>query len=287
MSEKTLIEINGVSKYFAKVIANKDVTFNVNKGEVLALLGENGAGKSTIMKILYGLYSADEGEIKIDGKNVVINNPKDAMKLGISMIQQHFSLVSAHTVTENIILGNVTGKIDYKKCEEKVKEISKKYGFDIPTHTKIKDLDVGTQQKVEIVKALYLDTKVLIMDEPTAVLTPQEAENLMEFVRNFVAKGNSVIFITHKLKEVMEVADRIVVMRNGLVCGDISKKETDEIKLSKLMIGKDLVVAKKQNDYKGQRQACLEVNNITLKAKSGVDTLKNISFEVKKEKYLL
>lgn len=272
-------ELQNISKYFARVVANKDVSFSINKGEVLALLGENGAGKSTIMKILYGLYKADEGRILMEGKEQKITSPKDAMDLGISMIQQHFALVPAHTVTENIILGNVHGKIDYKKCEEEVEQLVKTYGFDIPIKAKVSELDIGVQQKVEILKSLYLNTQLLIMDEPTAVLTPQESEKLMEFVKNFTEKGNSVIFITHKLKEVMEVADRIIVMRNGRVCGDVMAKDTDESKLSRLMIGKDLhQLEKSEQDKTKTSKVCLSVKDVTLQGQSLL--LNDISFDI-------
>lgn len=280
--ETSFFEIQGVSKYFAKVIANKDISFSIHKGEVLALLGENGAGKSTIMKILYGLYRADEGKILMNGSEVKITCPKDAMKLGISMIQQHFSLVPAHTVTENIILGNVKGRIDYKKCQEDVKALSDTYGFGIPVDTKIADLDVGVQQKVEILKALYLDANLLIMDEPTAVLTPQESETLMEFVKSYTAKGNSVVFITHKLKEVMEVADRIIVMRNGRVSGDLRKEDTNETELSRLMIGKDLVQPEKGGEGLGDNAKIrLKVESITIDKKGETPLLKDITFDIR------
>ncbi|MDO4275193.1 MAG: ABC transporter ATP-binding protein [Eubacteriales bacterium] len=280
--ETPFFEIQGVSKYFAKVIANKDISFSIHKGEVLALLGENGAGKSTIMKILYGLYRADEGKILMNGSEVKITCPKDAMKLGISMIQQHFSLVPAHTVTENIILGNVKGKIDYKKCQKDVKELSDTYGFDIPADTKIADLDVGVQQKVEILKALYLDANLLIMDEPTAVLTPQESETLMEFVKSYTEKGNSVVFITHKLKEVMEVADRIIVMRNGRVSGDLRKEDTNEAELSRLMIGKDLVQPEKDGEgFRENAKVRLKVEGVTITKKGEAPLLKDITFDIR------
>jgi len=281
MMNMPFFELQNISKYFAKVVANKDISFTINRGEVLALLGENGAGKSTIMKILYGLYKADEGHIFMEGKEQRIVCPKDAMELGISMIQQHFALVPAHTVTENIILGNVHGKIDYKKCEKEVGQLAKVYGFDIPVKAKVSELDIGVQQKVEILKSLYLNARLLIMDEPTAVLTPQESDKLMEFVKNFTAKGNSVIFITHKLKEVMEVADRIIVMRNGRVCGDVKVKDTDETKLSRLMIGKDLIQPEKSSQEKTEAAAvCLSVKEVTLQHKGETPLLKNISFNV-------
>ena len=281
MQKVPFFELRNVSKYFAKVIANKDVSFSINRGEVLALLGENGAGKSTIMKILYGLYKADEGQIFKDGVEQRISSPKAAMTLGISMIQQHFSLVPVHTVTENIVLGTIHGKIDYRKCEEEMANLSKSYGFDIPVKSKISELDVGLQQKVEILKALYLNANLLIMDEPTAVLTPQESDKLMDFVKQFTAKGNSVIFITHKLKEVMKVADRIIVMRNGKVCGDLEADKTSEKELSRLMIGEDLVSPEKesQGDLK-DRQTRLCVDRVTLQKKGETPLLKDISFDL-------
>ena len=273
-------ELRNISKYFIGVVANKDISFSIQRGEVLALLGENGAGKSTIMKILYGLYKADAGKILMEGREQKITCPKDAMALGISMIQQHFSLVPAHTVTENIILGNVHGKIDYKKCESEVKRLADQYGFEIPADAKISELDVGVQQKVEIIKALYLNAKLLIMDEPTAVLTPQESQKLMDFVKDYVAKGNSVIFITHKLKEVMDVANRIIVMRNGEVCGDLNASETNEAELSRLMIGRELVMPEKdQQEHSGQKVR-LSVKNITVEKKGETPVLKDISFEI-------
>lgn len=276
------VELRNITKYFSKVVANKDVSFSIGKGEVLALLGENGAGKSTIMKILYGLYRADSGEIIMEGTERKINSPKDAMALGISMIQQHFSLVPAHTVTENIILGNAHGRIDWKTCEKEIGELAKLHGFEVDPAARIRDLSVGEQQKVEILKALYQKTRLLIMDEPTAVLTPQEAEVLMEFVRGFVKNGNSVIFITHKLKEVMEVADRIIVMRNGEVHGNLKRSETNEIELSRLMIGRDLekTEVKENNSSPGSREVRLELKGISVIEDGQVPRLKDISFTI-------
>ena len=276
--ETAFFELRGISKYFAKVIANQDVSFSIQRGEVLALLGENGAGKSTIMKILYGLYKADEGKLFKDGKEIKIASPKEAMELGISMIQQHFSLVPAHTVTENIILGNVHGIIDQKLFGEEIKRLAELYGFELNPNDYIRDLAVGVQQKVEILKALYQKTNLLIMDEPTAVLTPQEAENLMRFVRDFTAQGNSVIFITHKLKEVMSVADRIIVMRAGTVWGDIKRDETNELELSKLMIGRDLNwVTKEERQESLDQEVRLEIQHVTVQEKTGVPALNDIS----------
>ena len=283
----TFFELRNVTKYFSKVIANKDVSFSIQKGEVLALLGENGAGKSTVMKILYGLYKADGGQIFKDGQEKKIHSPKDAMALGISMIQQHFSLVPAHTVTENIILGNIHGKIDRKACEQEIDMLAKRYGFDVSSNAVVRDLAVGVQQKVEILKALYQNTNLLIMDEPTAVLTPQETENLMKFVRDFTSKGNSVIFITHKLKEVMEVADRIIVMRNGEVNGDLKKTQTNETELSRLMIGKDLVQAIRDDDNNAiSEKIRLEFDHISVVENNEVPSLKNIFFTIHKGEIL-
>lgn len=285
--ETAFFELRGISKYFAKVIANQDVSFAIQRGEVLALLGENGAGKSTIMKILYGLYKADEGKLFKEGQEIKIGSPKEAMKLGIAMIQQHFSLVPAHTVTENIILGNVRGIIDYKLFLEEIKRLAELYGFELNPNDYIRDLAVGVQQKVEILKALHQKANLLIMDEPTAVLTPQEAENLMRFVRDFIAQGNSVIFITHKLKEVMSVADRIIVMRAGKVFGDIKRTETNELELSKLMIGRDLNwVSKDDRQESIDQEVRLEIQQVTLQEKTGVPALKDISLTLHKGEIL-
>jgi len=235
------IELRNINKYFAKVIANNAVSMQIHKGEVLCLLGENGAGKSTIMKVLYGLYKAEDGQILVNGVETDINTTKEAMNLGISMIQQHFSLVQAHTVTENIILGNVNGRYELKEYDKIVSDLAIKYGFDIEPTALVRELPVGLQQKVEILKALYQNSQLLIMDEPTAVLTPQESDTLMSFVKQNTQEGKAVVFITHKLREVMEVADHIVVMRNGKVVGDLRKEETNELELSRLMVGKEIV----------------------------------------------
>lgn len=276
------VELRNISKYFSKVIANKDVSFSIERGEVLALLGENGAGKSTVMKILYGLYHLDEGEILIDGVKRRINSPKDAMSLGISMIQQHFSLVNAHTVTENIILGNASGVINWEAKEKEIGELARRYGFEIDPAAYIRDLTVGQQQKVEILKALYQKTSLLIMDEPTAVLTPQESDLLMKFVRDFTVEGNAVIFITHKLKEVMEVADRIIVMRNGEITGTLNRAETDERELSRLMIGRDLIEIDRSAEAKTavDSPSTLTFEHVNVNEKDELPVLSDISFSI-------
>lgn len=280
--DKPFFELRDISKYFSKVIANKDVSFFVNRGEVLALLGENGAGKSTCMKILYSLYQADKGEIFKDGELISIKSPKDAMKYKISMIQQHFSLVSAHTVTENIILGNVKGNIKWEEEDNKIQSLAERYGFSIDVKKKIKDLTVGEQQKVEILKALYLEANLLIMDEPTAVLTPQEIDNLMDFVKDYSKQGNAVIFITHKLKEVMSVANRIIVMRSGIIYGDVMKEDTDETQLSKMMIENNIEELKKPQTNEIKKEVCLSIKNILIKEKNEIPLLSDVSFDIHK-----
>lgn len=278
--ETPFIELKHISKYFSRVIANKDVSFSIKKGEVLALLGENGAGKSTIMKILYGLYNAEEGEILMNGTLCRIHSPQDAMKRGIGMIQQHFSLIPAHTVLENIILGNEKGILNPGKLNAKIKELTLKYNFEIDPQAFIKDLPVGVQQKVEILKALYQDIELLIMDEPTAVLTPQESMQLMEFVKDFRKKGYAIVFISHKLKEVMHIADRIIVMRNGEISGILKKEDTNEKELSRLMIGKDIPPIEMTERKHGGTM--LEVKDLTVFSKQGHKALNDISFEIEK-----
>jgi ABC-type uncharacterized transport system ATPase subunit len=279
---KPVIELRHISKRFASVLANDDVSMDIYPGEVVALLGENGAGKSTIMKILYGLYHATSGDIFIDGKKRDIETPKDAMDLGISMVQQHFTLVPAHTVTENIILGTCQGKINYSIEEEKVQKLSDEYHFNVPVSAYIRDLPVGIQQKVEILKALHRNARVLIMDEPTAVLMPQEIETLINFIRDFVKKGNSVVFITHKMKEVMAVADRIIIMRNGAIVKEVKKRETNVKSLAHLMMGRDLdVLSKSSTTNVINNKVRLSVEHLSVAIKGQPPTLDNITFHIR------
>lgn len=288
MPNVPFVEIKNISKYFSKVVANQNVSFQIHKGEVLCLLGENGAGKSTIMKVLYGLYKAEEGKILVNGEEKDIISPKDAIALGISMIQQHFSLVQAHTVTENIILGNVKGRFVIKEYDKTVADLTSKYGFEVEPTAIVKNLPVGLQQKVEILKALYQNAQLLIMDEPTAVLTPQESEALMTFVKQNIAEDKAVVFITHKLREVMEVANHIVVMRNGKVVGDLQKEQTDELELSRLMIGKEIVNRIYIKDFDFDRHPIgLELNKVTIRdSKEKLLHINNISFKVRKGEIL-
>ena len=280
-TQTPVVEIDHVSKRFAKVLANHDVSITLNRGEVVALLGENGAGKSTIMNILYGIYHMTSGEIRIDGVKQNITAPRDAMNLGISMIQQHFSLVGAHTVTENIILGNVKGRVDYAAAEKKVQELSDRYHFGVSAKAKVRDLPVGMQQKVEIMKALYRNSRILIMDEPTAVLMPQEIDTLMDFIRSFAREGNSVFFITHKMREVMQVADRIVIMRGGEVSGTVSKSEVQMADLARLMIGHDLEVLKKEEHDEQKEAVRLKVDHVTVGRKNQPPLLKDLNFSIR------
>jgi simple sugar transport system ATP-binding protein len=280
------LEIRGITKLFSHVVANKQVSFSIRGGEVVALLGENGAGKSTIMKILYGLYRADSGSILIEGVERRIASPKAAMALGISMIQQHFSLVSTHSVAENIILGNARGVIDRRASSRRIGELAREYGFDLDPEALVRDLPVGVQQKVEILKALYQKARLLVMDEPTAVLTPQESESLMAFVRRYAALGNSVIFITHKLKEVMEVADRIIVMRNGEVRGDLPRSLTDERELSRLMIGRELPPLGKSPAVPASAEELLRLEGVSVMDRHGVFRLRDLSFAIRRGEIL-
>lgn len=275
----TAVSMKGIVKRFPLVLANDHVDFGVNWGEVHALIGENGAGKSTLMKILYGLQQPDEGEILVDGKRVDIHSAKDAIELGIGMVHQHFMLVEPLSVAENMVLGSepVNGpSLDYRTARRKTGELINRFGFDIGPDTKIEDLSVGLQQQVEILKTLYRNARILIMDEPTAVLTPQETRGLFGFVRDFAEAGNAVVFISHKLDEVMEICDRMSVMRDGRMIGTVSREETDQRRLANMMVGREVIlrVDKAPPKPEGVR---LELKNVTirhpLKSKPVVDNV--------------
>src|SRR5512136_1227702 len=214
-----ILQLKGITKQFPGVLANDHINLTLNKGEILALLGENGAGKTTLMNILYGLYQPDEGEILVNDKKVTIHSPTDAIQAGIGMVHQHFMLIPVFTVTENVMLGSepvkAGGFLDRPKTAAKIHEISKQYKLEVNPDDYVQDLPVGVQQRVEIIKLLYRQAEILIFDEPTAVLTPQEADELFTIMRSLVKQGKSIIFITHKLREVLEVADRIMVIRRG------------------------------------------------------------------------
>lgn len=243
------LELRGMSKRFGPVIANDNISLTVNAGEIVGLLGENGAGKSTLMNLLYGLYQADSGEILLDDKQVSFKGPGDAMGAGIGMVHQHFMLIPVFTVAENVILGNEPtsgfGALDLNEARRRVKEISDRFGFNVDPDAIVEELPVGVQQRVEIIKALVRDAKVLVLDEPTAVLTPQETDELMEIMRQLAKEGTSIVFITHKLREVKAVCDRIVVIRGGKVVDTASPDDTTE-ELASMMVGRavDLSVDK-------------------------------------------
>ncbi len=284
MSEDNIIlEAKGITKQFPGVLANDKVNFNLRKGEIHALLGENGAGKSTLMSVLYGLYRPDDGEILINGNPVAIHSPNDSIALGIGMVHQHFMLIPVFTVAENIMLGDEivhNGLLDRKAVVDKVRQLSKQYGLDVNPLAIVGELPVGVQQRVEIVKTLYRDAQILILDEPTAVLTPQEVQGLFKVLRLLVEKGKSIIFITHKLKEVLEVANRITVMRAGRVTGTATPGKVDEKKLAEMMVGREvnLIILKKAAVPK---EVVLEVRDLKVSDEHGNTTVNGISFDVR------
>lgn len=273
----------GITKRFPGIVANDNVTLRLKRGEIHALLGENGAGKSTLMSVLFGLYQAEEGIIKKDGKEVHINNPNDANDLSIGMVHQHFKLVQCFTVLENIILGVETTKHGFLQKDEarkKVMELSDRYGLKVDPDAKIEDITVGMQQRTEILKMLYRDNEILIFDEPTAVLTPQEIEELMQIMKNLAKEGKSILFISHKLNEIMEVADRCTVLRRGKCVGTVDIKDTTQEELSRMMVGRDvqLVVEKGEAHPK---ETVLHVENLCVPSKVHHNlAVKHVSFDV-------
>ena len=284
MNENYVIEMIGISKSFGDLKANDDITLQLKKGEIHALLGENGAGKSTLMSILFGLYNPDSGIIKKDGNVVKINNPNDATKLNIGMVHQHFKLVEVFSVVDNIILGCEPckyGFIKQKEARKKVIELSEKYGLSIDPDAIIENITVGMQQRVEILKMLYRDNDILIFDEPTAILTPQEITELMQIMKNLVNEGKSILFISHKLNEIMEVSDRITVLRKGQLVGTVNKSDTTIEKLSEMMVGRPVQfeIDKKPADVK---DVVLEVKNLYITDKIHKNlAVKDVSFNVR------
>lgn len=278
-----VVEMRGITKRFPGIIANDNVSFAVKKGEIHALLGENGAGKSTLMNILFGLYEQDEGDILIRGEKAKIQSPNDANRLGIGMVHQHFMLVEPFTVTENIILGSEptqNGSIDRKLARKKVVEISERYGLSVNADAKISEISVGMQQRVEILKTLYRGAEILIFDEPTAVLTPQEIEELMVIMRNLVQEGKSIILITHKLKEIMAVSDMVTVIRRGKVVGSVATKETNPNQLAAMMVGKEVSFeVQKQEAVPGP--VVLSMQDVKSFNEKGMHVLDGIHLEVR------
>lgn len=283
MDTTIVIEARGITKRFPGVLANDKVDFDLRKGEIHALLGENGAGKTTLMNILYGLYSADGGEFFRNGQPIQVHTSRDAIVQGIGMVHQHFMLIPVFTVTENIMLGEETvarGVLDRKGVSAQVRELSHQYGLDIEPNAYVRDLPVGVQQRVEIVKALYRKAEVLILDEPTAVLTPQEADDLFRIMRELTQKGVSIIFITHKLKEVLAVADRITVMRAGRVVGTVAPAETDEAHLAAMMVGRE-VILKVDKEPATPGEDVLKVEGLRVSDKRGLEVVRGVSFAVR------
>ncbi|MGB9750080.1 MAG: ABC transporter ATP-binding protein [Caldisericia bacterium] len=277
-----IVLMKSIKKRFPGVIANDNIDFYAKKGEIVSLLGENGAGKTTLMKILYGLYAKDSGEIYIKGKKVEINSPKDAIDLGIGMVHQHFTLVNPFSVTENIILGLKTNKfiINVETAKEKIKNYMKKYEIFVDPDAKISEISVGEKQKVEILKILYRDIDILILDEPTAVLTPQEVKELFKTLKILKEEGKTIIFISHKLYEVLEISDRIVVLRNGKVSGERDPKQTNRRELASLMVGKEVfdVISLTPSE---QKDVILELKDINALSHRGNIALKNVSLIIK------
>jgi len=283
-----VLELRDITKVFPGVIANKGVSLSLNSGEIVALLGENGAGKSTLMNVVYGLLTSDGGEILVDDKPVKIRSPRQAIDLGIGMVHQHFMLVEPLTVTENIVLGREPahlGVIDFTQARKTVVELSERYGLKVDPDTQIIDLPVGMQQRVEILKALYQGARILILDEPTAVLTPQEVVELFSVVRSLVAQGLAVVLITHKLDEVLDVADRVVVMRDGAVVGEVCPKDTDEVSLARMMVGRDVVLRIDKTESHPDGVA-LSVRELVVKDDRKLEAVKGVDFDVRRGEIL-
>jgi simple sugar transport system ATP-binding protein len=278
------VELRGITKRFPGVIANQGVDLSVNSGEVLALLGENGAGKSTLMNVLYGLYKAEEGDILIDDHALVFNSPRDAIAAGIGMVHQHFMLVPVFSVTENLMLGNETtgpgGTLRLSEARERIVELSEQYGLAIDPDEIVENLPVGVQQRAEILKALYRDARCLILDEPTAVLTPSEVSHLERVIRELADSGKSIIFITHKLGEVMRLADRIVVLRGGKVVGHTTPAETDQQRLASMMVGHDVKLTVDKTPAK-PGDVVLEVSDLVVTNSQNQVAVDGVSFAIR------
>lgn len=282
--ENYIIEMLNITKEFPGIVANDNITLRLKKGEIHALLGENGAGKSTLMSVLFGLYQPEKGEIRMNGQPVKINNPNDANALGIGMVHQHFKLVEIFTVLENIILGvepNKMGFLQKQEAREKVVALSEKYGLKVDPDSLIEDITVGMQQRVEILKMLYRDNEILIFDEPTAVLTPQEIKELLQIMKGFAAEGKSILFITHKLNEIMEVADRCSVLRKGKYIGTVEVKETTKEELSRMMVGRDISFSV-DKEVKNPGDVVLSVRDVTVASKTHKNnSVRGVSLDVR------
>jgi len=288
--EQYAVEMLHITKRFPGIVANDDITLQLKKGEIHALLGENGAGKSTLMSVLFGLYQPEKGQIRKDGKEVEIRNPNDANALGIGMVHQHFKLVECFTVLDNIILGmEPTAKLGFlqkKQAREKVMALSQKYGLHVDPDALVENITVGMQQRTEILKMLYRENEILIFDEPTAVLTPQEIRELMQIMKNLAAEGKSILFISHKLAEILEVSDRCSVLRKGKYIGTVNTKETTAQELSKMMVGRNVKFAVEKSPA-SPGEVVLDVQNMTVASQgSKKDAVKDVSFQVRRGEIL-
>lgn len=277
---KPVIQLKGITKRFGtKVVANKNITMDVLEGEVLALLGENGSGKTTLLNMLAGIYFPDSGDIYVRGQHVSIKSPHDAFKLGIGMIHQHFKLVDVFTATENVVLGmREDGGLNLKRAAQKIKEICDEYGFEVNPSQKVYDMTVSQKQTLEIVKALYRGAEILILDEPTAVLTPQETEKLFSVIRNMQAAGKTVIIITHKLQEVLELSDRVAILRKGEYVDTVKTSEATVLSLTEMMVGQKVELNIERPEPQG-RELRLKISDLSCKNSENVEILKHISFE--------
>jgi simple sugar transport system ATP-binding protein len=281
---EVILETRNIVKQFPRVLANKDINIKLRRSEILSLLGENGAGKSTLMNILYGLYSPTSGEILLEGKEVQFHSPKDAIEMGLGMVHQHFMLLDPFTVTENIILGSEPGKmgtIDYRQAHKEVVELSNKYGLHIDPDAPVETLSVGVQQRVEILKALYRQAKILILDEPTAVLTPQEVDELFEVIDGLRKGGVSVIIITHKLEEVKAISDRVYILRGGEVVGERVTAETTTAELANLMVGRDVVLTVERKEKKAGETPVFQVENLRVLNSKNFPAVDGLSLAVR------
>lgn len=279
-----VLQLKSITKRFPGVLANDAIDLTLQQGEILALLGENGAGKTTLMNILYGLYQPDEGEIWVREKKITVHSPTDAIRAGVGMVHQHFMLIPVFTVTENVMLGEESLRfgdfLDRPKAAARIREISSKYGLDVDPDAYVRDLPVGVQQRVEIIKLLYREANILIFDEPTAVLTPQEADELFEIMRLLVKQGKSIIFITHKLREVLDVADRIMVIRRGKVVGETTPESADRESLASMMVGRAVnLEVEKKTAVPGE--TVLEVKGLEVADDQKQVMVEGVSFEIR------
>ncbi|RIH82394.1 Xylose import ATP-binding protein XylG [Meiothermus luteus] len=277
------LELRNITKRYPLVLANDRISLQVRWGEVLAVVGENGAGKSTLMKIVYGLVRPDQGEILVDGQPAQITEPREAIALGIGMVHQHFMLVDPFTVLENIVLGaepRQGAQIDLVRARAEVGALMRELEFNLPLDTPVEELPVGLQQRVEILKALYRKARILILDEPTAVLTPQEADELFAFLRRYVAQGNAVIFISHKLAEVIKLSDRVTVIRDGRVVGTVNTPETSMAELARMMVGREVILSVEKGPA-SPKEVVLKVKDLRVHGKDKKHRLNGVSFEVR------